>query len=149
MAKTLETSFSIGKKRVTVIIDLNFYSENWYKKDFKDFSDYQLKKSKEEESSSLDWKFYGLKAKDKPIKYQEFLTIIQSLLPKVVRELLRQRPDIMVSDQEEFKARFVLFRVSQRSWYFEGQPAAELEREKYTDWFNDVESDKVEQETFL
>ena len=47
MAKTLETSFSIGKKRVTVIIDLNFYSEKWYKKDFKDFMDYQTKKSEE------------------------------------------------------------------------------------------------------
>ena len=105
MAKTLETSFSIGKKRVTVIIDLYFYSESQYKKDFKDFMDFQTKKSEEvtvdsktgeKNYSGLDWKFWNLKAKDKPISYQEFPTIIQSILPKVIRELLRQRPDIMV-----------------------------------------------------
>src|SRR3989344_4972672 len=148
MAKTLETSFSIGKKRVTVIIDLNFYSEKWYKKDFKDFMDFQTKKS-EEDKSGLDWKFWNIKAKDKPIKYQEFLATIQSLLPKLVKELLRQRPDIMVSDQNEFKVRFVLFRVSERGWYFESQPEAEIEREKYNEWFNEIESDPIEQAAYL
>ena len=158
MAKTLETSFSIGKKRVTVIIDLYFYSESQYKKDFKDFMDFQTKKSEEvtvdsktgeKNYSGLDWKFWNLKAKDKPISYQEFLTIIQSILPKVIRELLRQRPDIMVSDQNEFKVRFVLFRVSERGWYIESQPEVEVEREKYNEWFNDVESDPVEQAAYL
>ena len=148
MAKTLETSFSIGKKKVTVIFDLYFYSEKEYKKDFKDFMDYQLKRSKEDHSG-LDWKFYSLKAKDKPIGYPEFLISLASLFPKVVKELLRQRPDVMVSDEDGFKVRFILFRVSKRSWYFEGQPEVEIEREKYNEWFNDVESDPVEQATYV
>ena len=45
--------------------------------------------------------------------------------------------------------RFVLFRVSERGWYFESQPEAEIEREKYNEWFNEIESDPIEQAAYL
>ena len=56
MEDIIQKTFTIGRKNITVIYDLRFYSEREYKKDFKDFLDYPRK---EKISSGLIFsKFY-------------------------------------------------------------------------------------------
>ena len=83
MTNTIEKSFTVCGKNATVIYDLTFYSEKDYKKDFKDFLNYQTRKVKFSAPDDADWKFYNLK--EHPfISYEDFLKIISELVSKIV-----------------------------------------------------------------
>lgn len=143
MSNQIEKSFTVSGKRVTVIYDLTFYSEKEYRRDFRDFLNYQKRKEEFSESDEGDWKFYNLK-QFKSIPFNDFLKIVSDLFSRVIYQVLKDNPTIMVSDQNEFKVKIILFRVPGREWYMEEHPREELKGEQYSQFLEELESEEIE-----
>lgn len=148
MDNTIKKLFTINRKNVTVIYDLTFYSEKDYKKDFKYFLNYQTRKVKFSVPDDAEWKFYKLK-KYPYISYENFLKIISELVSKIVYQVLRVNPTIMVSDQNEFKVRFILFRVPDKAWMMEEDPKKELKGEKALQFLEELEAEETEHADYV
>ncbi|GEM_PF-4623647 len=148
MGSIIEKSFGVAGKKVTIIYDLAFYSEKEYLRDFSDFRNYQTKKEKFSEKDGTDWKF--LNAKEiKYIQFPDFLKIATEIFSKVIYQALRENPTIMVSDQNEFKVRIILWRVPGREWYMEEYPKKEMKGERYAEYLQMLESEEVEHADYL
>lgn len=167
MTNIIEKSFTLNGKNIAVVYDLTFYSEKEYKLDFRDFLAYQTKKEKITEPDEIDWKFlYSKELKlapfNKPkdflnldfkkfnlVTYEDFLKITSELFSRVIYQVLKDNPTIMVSDQNEFKVKIILFRVSGREWYMEEDPKKELKGGEYSQFLQELESEEVEHADYL
>ena len=148
MGSTIEKSFTLNDRRVTVIYDLTFYSEKDYRLDFRDFLNYQTKKEKVSEPDEIDWKFLNIKNLNF-ISFADFLKIVSDLFSRVVFQVIKDNPTIMVSDQNEFKVKIILMRVPGRAWYMEEDPKKELKSEKHAQFLQELESEEVEHADYL
>lgn len=145
----IEKSFSVGGRKITVIYDFSFYTAEVYKKDFKDFLDYQDRRFKKApEKDEFDWKFYNVKDK-RFISFEEFVYAVTNFLTRVFERILGENSGIMVSDEPEFKLRIIVRRVPNRAWYIEENPNVEMKEEEYEQFLNDIEAEEVEHHNYL
>src|SRR3989338_7385318 len=120
--KGFEVPIGNGRlKQVQIIYELTFYSEKKYKKDFSDFVAYQTRKEDFQSSGDQDLIYYRLKSYPY-IPYEQFLQSVSELFSKVIVQVLRDNPSIMVSDDEHFKVTLILYLVLGRDWYFDADP---------------------------
>ncbi len=149
MAFTLEEKFTIGQKEVTVIYDFSLYSERDYGRDFREVYDYQAKRwEKPPDKDGFEWKFYNSK-NPRQISFSEFADTTKTYLTKVLMQVLRDNQNVMMSDDNKFLIRIIVFRVPKRAWYIEERPQVELKKEEYAEFLEDIESETVEHHNYL
>ena len=148
MVNTVEKHFVVAGKTVIVVYDFSFYSEKEYKLDFRDFVGYHTKKEQFAEKDEGDWKFLKLK-EYKFIPFADFIKIVSELLAKVLAQILKEDPSIMVSDENQFKIYFIFIRVLNRDWYFEENPRKEIKDSRILELLDAIEADSIEHHEYL
>jgi hypothetical protein len=93
--------------RVGIILIFDDYSQGTYKKEFKEFIEYQKKRTIEDPAQDTYFKFYSKIKEFKEIPYDYFKTQSANLFSKVIFYNLRQQPAFLLSDELNIQIRLV------------------------------------------
>jgi hypothetical protein len=119
----------IGKCRVGIILIFDDYSQGTYKKEFKEFVEYQKKNMIEDSTQDTYFKFYSKIKEFKEIPYDYFRTQSTNLFSKLIFYTLRQQPAFLLSDELNIQIRLI--------------------RDPYGAWEYNLEASDIENACFL